>query len=163
MEGFQALDKRPLCTATAESVCSRIRGVTMQERRVPGTKLVGGALAETIYTPPEGGREKLFVHPCLMTLLTGAGNEFEPYADSVPCFDVFSSGVHGFDFWRKTMTGRAELAVEDQARVRALFHRAPFVRDLGIELDALGEGWCETSLAVRPTHLQQDGFVQAGP
>jgi Fic family protein len=54
MEGFRALEKRPLATATAEAVCSRIRGVEMRVRRVPGTRLVSGSSGETIYTPPEG-------------------------------------------------------------------------------------------------------------
>lgn len=42
MEGYLALGKRPLSTATAETICTRIRGVEMRVRRVPGTKLVGG-------------------------------------------------------------------------------------------------------------------------
>ena len=54
MEGPRALAARPLCTANAESICSRIRGVDMQVRRVPGTKLVNDQSGETIYTPPEG-------------------------------------------------------------------------------------------------------------
>lgn len=54
MEGYRALGKRPLSTATAENICTRIRGVEMRVRRVPGTKLVGGSSGETIYTPPEG-------------------------------------------------------------------------------------------------------------
>jgi len=54
IEGYQALGKRPLSTATAETICTRIRGVEMRVRRVPGTKLVGGSSGETIYTPPEG-------------------------------------------------------------------------------------------------------------
>jgi len=54
MEGYRALDKRPLTTTTAETICTRIRGVEMRVRQVPGTKLVGGTSGETIYTPPEG-------------------------------------------------------------------------------------------------------------
>jgi len=54
MEGYQTLDRRPLCTATAETVCTRIRGVEMRVRRIPGTKLIGGSSGETVYTPPEG-------------------------------------------------------------------------------------------------------------
>ena len=46
--------------------------------------------------------------------------------------------------------------------VRGIFDRAPFVRDLGIELVDLGPGWCETALNVAPRFLQQDGFVHAG-
>jgi Fic family protein len=56
MEGYQALEKFPLCTRTAETVCSRIKGVNMQVRKVPGTKLADAATGETIYTPPEGER-----------------------------------------------------------------------------------------------------------
>lgn len=54
MEGYLTLSKRPLSTTTAEAICTRIRGVEMRVRRVPGTKLVGGSSGETIYTPPEG-------------------------------------------------------------------------------------------------------------
>lgn len=50
----------------------------------------------------------------------------------------------------------------DEARIRELFTRAPFVRNLGLRLDALGPGWCEASVAVEGRHLQQDGFVHAG-
>jgi uncharacterized protein (TIGR00369 family) len=46
--------------------------------------------------------------------------------------------------------------------VRAIFDRAPFIRDLGVELVDLGPGFCETSLAIVPRFLQQDGFVHAG-
>ena len=54
LEGFRALQKRPLNTSTAEQVCSRIKGVQMQVRRVPGTALVNQATGEIIYTPPAG-------------------------------------------------------------------------------------------------------------
>jgi uncharacterized protein (TIGR00369 family) len=48
------------------------------------------------------------------------------------------------------------------AYVRSIFDRAPFIRDLGIELVDLGPGWCETALTVAPRLCQQDGFVHAG-
>lgn len=54
MDGFQALEKYPLSTRMAETICSRIKGVDMHVRRVPGTKLANAATGETIYTPPEG-------------------------------------------------------------------------------------------------------------
>jgi Fic family protein len=53
MESFAGL-KRPISTHTAEAICSRIRGVEMQVRRVPGTRLANEATGEVIYTPPEG-------------------------------------------------------------------------------------------------------------
>ena len=53
-EGFKTLDHHPLNTRTAEQICSRIKGVEMQVRRVPGTKLANDSTGETIYTPPEG-------------------------------------------------------------------------------------------------------------
>jgi len=46
--------------------------------------------------------------------------------------------------------------------VRSVFDRAPFIRDLGVELVDLGPGFCETALTVAPRFLQQDGFVHAG-
>jgi len=54
MEGFQELGKRPLCTRTAEIVCTQIRGADMRVRRVPGIKLTNAGSGEIIYTPPEG-------------------------------------------------------------------------------------------------------------
>lgn len=71
-EGFQSLKHRPLCTNTAELVCSRIKATQMQVRRVPGTALANPRTGEIIYTPPEGEdrlRGKLadwerFVHDC---------------------------------------------------------------------------------------------------
>jgi uncharacterized protein (TIGR00369 family) len=46
--------------------------------------------------------------------------------------------------------------------VAPIFEDAAFVNHLGIQLTAAGHGWCETTLAVRPEHLQQHGFVHAG-
>ena len=54
LDGFATLQTRPLCTATAELVCSRIKDAPMQVRRVPGTALANDATAEIIFTPPEG-------------------------------------------------------------------------------------------------------------
>jgi Fic family protein len=54
MEGFRALKQTPLNTRTAEQVCTRIKGVEMQVRRVPGTALANERTGEVIYTPPVG-------------------------------------------------------------------------------------------------------------
>lgn len=66
--GFQALRDRPLCTQTAELVCSEIKGRMMSVRQTTGTALRSGA--HIIYTPPVGEaliRDKLanweqFIH-----------------------------------------------------------------------------------------------------
>ena len=42
------------------------------------------------------------------------------------------------------------------------FRNAPFVTHLGIELEALGSGWCEAGLALQPWQLQQNGVAHAG-
>lgn len=71
-EGFQSLQQRPLCTETAVVVCSRIKAVQMQIRRVPGTALANDQIQQIIYTPPVGEtllRDKLanwerFIHEC---------------------------------------------------------------------------------------------------
>lgn len=55
-EGWQALANRPLNTVMAETICSRIKGVHMTVRSVPGTKLANDKTGEVIYTPPEGQR-----------------------------------------------------------------------------------------------------------
>ena len=52
LEGFGNLEDRPLSTRTAEAVCSRIKGVVMNVRRVPGTALANAATGTVIYTPP---------------------------------------------------------------------------------------------------------------
>ena len=46
--------------------------------------------------------------------------------------------------------------------VKRIFERAQFVRTLGIELIAFGDGWCETRVTVTPNLEQQHGFVHAG-
>lgn len=68
--GFRSLSQRPLSTNTAIDVCTHIKGIAMQIRRVPGTALGNPSSGEVIYTPPEGEallREKLanwerFIH-----------------------------------------------------------------------------------------------------
>lgn len=52
--GIELLRERPLCTALAEAVCSRTKGVDMAVRQVPGTVLMNEQTGQTIYTPPEG-------------------------------------------------------------------------------------------------------------
>lgn len=52
--GFNTLDQHPLSTRTAESICSKIKGVEMTVRRIPGTALGNEARGEVIYTPPVG-------------------------------------------------------------------------------------------------------------
>lgn len=54
MEGYRALSNRPLTTRTAEQICTRIKGVDMSVRRVPGTTLANDRTGEVIYTPPAG-------------------------------------------------------------------------------------------------------------
>jgi Fic family protein len=69
-QGFIALKDRPLSTNTAIRVCSKIKNVEMQIRRVPGTALANAATGAIIYTPPIGEdllREKManwerFIH-----------------------------------------------------------------------------------------------------
>ena len=49
-----------------------------------------------------------------------------------------------------------------RAAIRQLFDQAAFIADVGIQLEDIGPGWCETSLALLPRHMQQDRFVHAG-
>ncbi len=53
-EGVASLQTRPLTTATAESICTRIKGIEMTVRKVPGVALANHTAGEIIYTPPEG-------------------------------------------------------------------------------------------------------------
>ena len=43
-----------------------------------------------------------------------------------------------------------------------VFHSAPFVADLGLELESLSPGRCVSRLPLARRHLQQDGYVHAG-
>lgn len=54
LEGFRSLKRRPLTTKTAEEICSRIKGIDMQVRSVPGTALASGQTGDIVYTPPVG-------------------------------------------------------------------------------------------------------------
>lgn len=61
-EGYKSLEKRPVCTATAVSVCRTLRNIEMDIRKVPGTVIAGPVPGGIIYTPPEGEgviREKM--------------------------------------------------------------------------------------------------------
>lgn len=53
-EGWLMLEKNPITVNMAEEICSRIKGVNMLIRRVPGTKLANDKTGDVIYTPPEG-------------------------------------------------------------------------------------------------------------
>ncbi len=48
------------------------------------------------------------------------------------------------------------------AEFHRVFHSAPFISSLGLQLDQAASGECRTSLAIVDMHLQQDGFVHAG-
>lgn len=54
LEGVKALKTRPLTTRTAESICTRIKGVQMSVRKAAGTALANDATGAVVYTPPEG-------------------------------------------------------------------------------------------------------------
>ncbi len=47
-------------------------------------------------------------------------------------------------------------------KVQEIFDRAAFIEDIGISVSEIGVGWCETTLAVMPKHLQQNDYVHAG-
>lgn len=48
------------------------------------------------------------------------------------------------------------------ATLKELFRSAPFIADLGLELESIGLGECVTVLELQVRHLQQNGFVHAG-
>ncbi|MBK6864467.1 MAG: PaaI family thioesterase [Ideonella sp.] len=45
---------------------------------------------------------------------------------------------------------------------RTFFRRTPFIADLGVGVDAIDEGECQTSLAIAQRFLQHSGQVHAG-
>lgn len=53
-EGVKALSQHPLNTRTVEDICTQIKGVQMNVRRVSGTALGNDATGAVIYTPPVG-------------------------------------------------------------------------------------------------------------
>ncbi|HVZ04941.1 protein adenylyltransferase Fic [Hyphomicrobium sp.] len=52
--GFKTLAQRPISTRTAVDICSELKGVDLDVRSVPGTKLRNTNTGDVIYTPPEG-------------------------------------------------------------------------------------------------------------
>jgi Fic family protein len=54
LEGYRALDRRPLGLGVAERICTRIKAIEMSPRRVPGTFIGNARTGEVIYTPPAG-------------------------------------------------------------------------------------------------------------
>jgi Fic family protein len=61
-EGYRHIQRRPLTTNVAISICRTIKNVELDIRRTPGTVLRNQGTGEVIYTPPEGEgvlREKL--------------------------------------------------------------------------------------------------------
>lgn len=54
------------------------------------------------------------------------------------------------------------MATPDLDTVRAFFARAPFVVDIGMQAEAVGEDEITTAIAVEARHLQHSGVVHAG-
>jgi len=54
LNGFGTLNGLPICTRTAEMICTELKGSEMAIRKVPGTQLLNTTTGEVIYTPPEG-------------------------------------------------------------------------------------------------------------
>ena len=48
------------------------------------------------------------------------------------------------------------------AKVRHIFDNAPFIRQMGMELTSIEDGWCETHLVPGRRHQQQHGLIHAG-
>ena len=46
--------------------------------------------------------------------------------------------------------------------LKRMFRAAPFVAELGLELESIGAGECATALELGPGHLQQYGLAHAG-
>jgi Fic family protein len=53
-EGYQHIQRRPLTTNVAISICRAIKNVELDVRRTPGTILRNQGTGEIVYTPPEG-------------------------------------------------------------------------------------------------------------
>ncbi|GGN19741.1 MULTISPECIES: protein adenylyltransferase Fic [Marinomonas] len=53
-QGFTQLTSRPLCSNTAVEVCSTLKNMDMDIRKVPGTVIGNQTTGEIVYTPPVG-------------------------------------------------------------------------------------------------------------
>ncbi|MBS0585987.1 MAG: Fic family protein [Verrucomicrobia bacterium] len=53
-QGYESLKTRPLSITTVCAICTTIRKVQTEIRKLPGTALINDATHEKIYTPPEG-------------------------------------------------------------------------------------------------------------
>jgi uncharacterized protein (TIGR00369 family) len=56
----------------------------------------------------------------------------------------------------------SELREPISNEVRRIFEQAAFITDLGVVLERIAPGVCETSLRLEQRHLQQDGYAHAG-
>jgi len=54
------------------------------------------------------------------------------------------------------------MTAPDLETYRAIFRRAAFIADIGLELEAVSDGHCTTTLVVAARHLQHSGQVHAG-
>lgn len=50
----------------------------------------------------------------------------------------------------------------NQKAIDRIFHSAPFILDMGVQLESVTAGECRSSLVLEKRHLQQDGYVHAG-
>jgi Fic family protein len=75
-KGFQSLKERPLCTATAVEICQTLKGVA---KRQAASRYLKSLVDIKVLNEMSVGKEKLFIHPKLMRLLSQDANRFEPY------------------------------------------------------------------------------------
>ncbi len=54
------------------------------------------------------------------------------------------------------------MAAVNEQEVERILLAAPFIRDLGLQLESASPGECCTCLKLAQRHLQQDGYVHAG-
>src|SRR5215213_4049843 len=52
LQGVSLIEERPLSTATAEAICTRIKGAEMTVRGASGTRIASSRTGAVIYTPP---------------------------------------------------------------------------------------------------------------
>ncbi len=60
------------------------------------------------------------------------------------------------------MIGSGSMNPAKAAKVRQIFDDAPFIREMGVNLTSIEDGWCETHLVPDRRHRQQHGLVHAG-
>jgi Fic family protein len=77
LQGVSLIAERPISTATAESICTQIKGGEMTVRTVPGTRIASARTGAVVYTPPASPQSLRDLLTNWELFLHGDGGEVE--------------------------------------------------------------------------------------